>query len=168
MVEDHAMATPTASAMTSAGARTRAPTMARADETGSLPHDPSRSGVAIGGAMAVGPRCLPTIRHRVNALVRAHDVGPGTAWRIDRAVTEAVGNVVAHACRDGGGQVRYAADAVDGHIEVLIGDDGGGIRDEPSDGLGLGQAIIARCADDFAIGDRRSGGLEVWMRFIVH
>jgi anti-sigma regulatory factor (Ser/Thr protein kinase) len=88
---------------------------------------------------------------------------------IGLVVSEAVGNVVAHAYEnddDDPGGVHIAADVEDSSLEIVVADDGLGIRDGESSGLGLGLSLIADTCADFAIRERAQGGTEVWMRFV--
>ena len=65
------------------------------------------------------------------------------------------------------GRLHYDADIEDGDLEIVIADDGDGVRsDHDRDGLGLGLHIIASVSDEFAV-TARPVGLEVWMRFAL-
>lgn len=85
------------------------------------------------------------------------------------AVSEALSNAVMHAYvgRVGDGKVSVDA-SLRGHVlEVVVGDDGGGMRPrEDSPGLGLGLALIERMADELALEDARPG-VRVRMRFSI-
>lgn len=82
------------------------------------------------------------------------------------AVSEAVTNAVLHAYRSAGGTVQVTAWFVPGELWVLVADDGDGLRvRRERRGLGLGLALIAQMADEFAILSRSAGGTELRMQF---
>jgi anti-sigma regulatory factor (Ser/Thr protein kinase) len=86
--------------------------------------------------------------------------------RVALAVTEAMSNAVRHAYRpDDHGRIEVSADVEDGELEIVVADEGTGIRPSASDGLGAGLSLIAQTAERFAIRERRRRGVEVWMRF---
>ena len=124
----------------------------------------------IRGHVVAQRPAVSEVRHIVAAFARRHRADEELCARIALAVTEAVANVVVHAyAREGRrrGLVHYAVDIADGDLELVVVDDGDGIReDAESDGAGLGLRMIAELADDFTIRTRRPG-LEVWMRFAV-
>jgi serine/threonine-protein kinase RsbW len=84
------------------------------------------------------------------------------------AVSEAATNVVRHAYLPGRkGAIDYAADVEDGSLEIVIADDGEGIRPGPAEGSGLGLVIVSSVSADFAIRERRPRGTELWMSFLL-
>lgn len=86
--------------------------------------------------------------------------------RIALAATEAMSNAVRHAYPPGDpGRIEVSADIEDGEFEIVVSDDGTGLRAGESGGLGAGLALIAQTADRFAIRQRTPRGIEVWMRF---
>jgi anti-sigma regulatory factor (Ser/Thr protein kinase) len=88
--------------------------------------------------------------------------------RVALAVSEAATNVVMHAYPDAGLRpLRVAADFEDGDLEVVVADEGVGLRPGRSLGLGAGLGIIAECADQFIVRERARTGVELWMRFHV-
>jgi anti-sigma regulatory factor (Ser/Thr protein kinase) len=111
---------------------------------------------------------VPRARGLVVAFVRDHRADAELTARVALAVTEAVANVVRHACAGRSGVVTCEADLEDGLLEIVVADRGHGFRatPSPSPGLGAGLAIIADCCDDLAI-THDDDGVEVWMRFVV-
>jgi serine/threonine-protein kinase RsbW/stage II sporulation protein AB (anti-sigma F factor) len=87
---------------------------------------------------------------------------------ISVCVSEAVANAVFHAYRDRAvGDVRIAAEVVDGQLEVRVEDDGMGIVPRPdSPGMGLGLPLIASWADHLEI-ESVGPGTCIVMRFAL-
>jgi serine/threonine-protein kinase RsbW len=85
------------------------------------------------------------------------------------AVSEAATNAVLHAYPgDATGSLRVIADVLDGALEVLIADEGAGLRSgAPSEGLGLGLGLMADLTDAFSIDSGTPCGTEVWLRFLL-
>jgi anti-sigma regulatory factor (Ser/Thr protein kinase) len=89
--------------------------------------------------------------------------------RVALAVSEAAGNVVMHAYPDAGLRpLHVAADFEDGDLEVVVADEGEGLRRRRSPGLGAGLGIIAETCDEFVVREREPAGVELWMRFHVN
>jgi len=89
--------------------------------------------------------------------------------RVALAVTEAASNVVVHAYPDAGPRpLHVAADFEDGDLEVVVADEGEGLRRRRSPGLGAGLGIIAETCDEFVVREREPAGVELWMRFHVN
>jgi len=131
--------------------------------------DPDSLALAfVSGSLPAVASSVTALRHTVTRFARAHGFEPCDVERVGLAVTEAASNVVLHAYAAGRqGLLRYVADVAEGDLQVVITDDGGGIRKEhASDGTGLGLSIIAQMASDFGIYAREPRGLEVWMRFL--
>ena len=86
---------------------------------------------------------------------------------VELAVAEAVGNAVVHAYPDRpAGVVRVRAEAAPGGLTVSVGDDGVGMRPNPtSAGLGLGLPLIARLAVECRVLKNEWGGTTVEMLF---
>jgi anti-sigma regulatory factor (Ser/Thr protein kinase) len=90
--------------------------------------------------------------------------------RVALAASEAAANVVMHAYPDRprSRPLRVAADFEDGDLEVVIADEGAGLRPRRSPGLGVGLGVIADTCDQFVIREGPDGtGVELWMRFHV-
>lgn len=105
---------------------------------------------------------VPTARHAVSDALAEHvnDLLP-----LKVAVSEAVGNAVAHAYPDQAGEISVKAE-VDGEQVLLeVRDWGRGILLDPlgSTGLGLGLALIAKVAAALTI--RSNGGTHLLMWF---
>lgn len=84
------------------------------------------------------------------------------------AVSEAVGNAVVHAFRDGQpGTIRLSARADRGRLIVTVADDGTGMRPNlQSNGLGLGISLITKLATDVRF-DSSNDGTTVSMSFVA-
>src|SRR3954470_4087564 len=114
------------------------------------------------------PESVTMLRHLVLAFATARGMDGKQLGDVGLSVSEAVGNVIAHAYKDGeAGLVHLAADFEESSLEIVVSDDGHGIREGESDsgGLGVGLAIIADLCADFAIRERHPHGTEIWMRF---
>lgn len=82
------------------------------------------------------------------------------------AVSEIVTNSIVHAYRDGeGGSIHIDAE-VNGHLQIVIRDTGGGLAPRPdSPGLGMGLAIAAQTADEMQVSSIPGGGSEIVLTF---
>jgi serine/threonine-protein kinase RsbW len=94
------------------------------------------------------PESVPRARHAIGEIAgvdrRAMDVAT--------AVTEAVGNAVQHAYRDGPGTIAVRAEATDDQLTVVVADRGCGLTPHlESRGLGLGMTLVASVADRLQI-----------------
>jgi anti-sigma regulatory factor (Ser/Thr protein kinase) len=82
------------------------------------------------------------------------------------AASEAMTNAVRYAYRGKAGAIHVRAAVVSGELWILVSDDGCGLQPHAyRPGLGLGLGLISQLSDDFAIGSRASGGIEVRIRF---
>jgi anti-sigma regulatory factor (Ser/Thr protein kinase) len=95
----------------------------------------------------------------------AHRVG-APIDDVKLAVSEAVGNAVMHAFRDGRpGTIRLQARRVGERLQIMVGDDGPGMTPHlDSPGLGLGISLITRLALDVHF-DSSDRGTTVSMSF---
>ena len=86
---------------------------------------------------------------------------------IGLAISEAVTNIVHHAyVGSEPGEIRVAVHIGEHEIEVLVEDDGRGMRPRPdSPGLGLGLPLIASLAARFETHASRAGGTRLCMWF---
>jgi len=109
------------------------------------------------------------VRHLVSGFAAEYGADRALLGRIAIAVSEATTNGVLHAYpRHEPGALHVSADVEDGEIEIVIADDGTGLRAAPdSGGLGLGLPMLARCCDRFAVRERRPHGTEIWMGFVL-
>ena len=113
-------------------------------------------------------RSVGTARRWVRAFAGEHGGGPELQDRVSSALTEAFANAVLHAyVAPDEGRIDVAADIEDDALEIVVLDNGSGLRPSPSDrqGVGMGFGIIASTADAFAIRERMPQGTEVWLRF---
>lgn len=110
------------------------------------------------------PKSVAAARRLVDAFARECDVED--PFSVRAAVSEAVGNVVAHAYPDRSpGPVRLEAECGARQIRVAIEDEGTGMRASKSPGLGLGLKLMRRLADEMVVHDRRGRGLRIEFRF---
>jgi len=115
-------------------------------------------------------RSVAEVRRRLVAFGAEVGADRELLGRVALAVSEASANVVMHAYRDRreSRPLRVAADFEDGDLEVVIADEGAGLRPGRSPGLGVGLGIIADTCDRFVIRAGPDGlGVELWMRFRV-
>jgi anti-sigma regulatory factor (Ser/Thr protein kinase) len=112
-------------------------------------------------------RSVAEVRRRVLAFAAYVGADSELRARVALAVSEAAANVVTHAYHDrrGSRPLGVAADFEDGDLEVVIADEGAGLRPRPSPGPGLGLGIIAETCDEFVVRERDEAGVELWMRF---
>jgi anti-sigma regulatory factor (Ser/Thr protein kinase) len=113
--------------------------------------------------------CARTVRTRL--VMFASEVGADRHQqaRVALAVSEAVANVVMHAYRGRAAPqpLHVAADFEDGDLEIVVADEGEGLRPGRSPGLGAGLGIVAECCDAFVVREREGAGIELWMRFHI-
>src|SRR6476620_5381906 len=83
------------------------------------------------------------------------------------AVSEAVGNAVLHAYRDGSPGTVTVTARCEEVLEVTVADDGAGMSPNvDSPGLGIGISLITQAAEDVQIGTSESG-TTVTMTFSI-
>lgn len=109
------------------------------------------------------PDSVPAARHATARL--AGDVG-ANEFDVKIAVSEAVGNVVVHAYRDGPpGTVEIAASVENGKLVITVADHGVGMSPHPgSPGLGFGLPLIGQVVEDLHV-DAGPHGTRVAMAF---
>lgn len=118
---------------------------------------------------AATARAVGDARRGLRDFLRLHAVDEVLSDRVLLAVTEAAGNVVRHAYPGRHRGVLHAVADIDRgvDVQVVVGDHGGGFRTDSAAGAGFGLQIIAEVSDDLAVRETASGGIEVWMRFVV-
>lgn len=113
------------------------------------------------------PEAVTAFRHRAAAFAAEHGAGADLVTDVVLAVSEAATNAVKYAYPSGeAGTVDLSAVVEDGWLTLRIADRGTGFSPGPSDGLGLGLAIIARLCDDLRI-VQEGAGTQVVMRFLL-
>ena len=123
--------------------------------------------VLVGDLPAV-PGSVRAIRSAIRRFASANGASGQHLDDIARAVSEAVGNVVMHAYAPGTtGDVHITAEVDEDVLEVIVSDDGLGLRLGHSPGMGLGLGMIAASATEFRISEREPRGTQVWMRFLL-
>jgi anti-sigma regulatory factor (Ser/Thr protein kinase) len=130
-------------------------------------HEEAEVFACLEGSLAADERAPYRVRSALNAFAEKAGAPAELRDRLALVVTEAVTNVVVHAYPSGRrGLVHYAADVSGADVQVVIVDDGAGMRSgENPDRPGFGLQIVAAASDDFAITARRRG-LELWMRLL--
>ena len=142
------------------------------DPDASLPLDPSSNGGTpqqqpLALTVAARPERVSEMRLAARRFAETH--GVPSPDDVALAVGEACANVVIHAyvgVEPGG--LHLTAVREDGHVRILVADDGAGLRPRTdSPGLGLGLPLIAQLTDEFGVGDRDGTGTCVRMAFAV-
>ncbi len=110
---------------------------------------------------------IAVVRHAFGALGEAFALDEEVLSNIRLAVTEACTNVVVHAYPDEHeGLLEVAATLQADKLEVLVRDEGPGIRPRPdSPGLGLGLPLIASLTESVQLGRDEDERTEVRMTF---
>jgi anti-sigma regulatory factor (Ser/Thr protein kinase) len=125
-----------------------------------------RSATVLAQRLPARAESIPRIRAAIAGFAADGGARGALLYSIELAVTEAASNVVAHAYRPGtAGLIHVSAEAREDTLEVVVADDGTGLRAKQSDGAGLGLPLIAEATADVAIRSRPRGGTEVAMRF---
>jgi anti-sigma regulatory factor (Ser/Thr protein kinase) len=93
---------------------------------------------------------VPTARHAAARL--ANEVG-ADEFDVKIAISEAVGNVVVHAYREGSpGTIEISGTVDDGKLVISVTDHGVGMSPHPdSPGLGFGLPLIGQVVDDLHV-----------------
>lgn len=114
------------------------------------------------------PGTVPLVRREVVAFLQRHSIGEPLLSDVALAASEAVTNAVKHAYDPGeDGLVHVVADLEGDDFQMVVRDDGHGVRPGSSSGLGQGLSIIATICSDFTVTPLAGGGLQVWMRFLL-
>jgi anti-sigma regulatory factor (Ser/Thr protein kinase) len=109
---------------------------------------------------------VPTARHAAARL--AAEVG-ADELDVKIAISEAVGNVVVHAYRDGmpRGGLELEGAIEDGKLVIAVTDHGVGMAPNPnSPGLGFGLPLIGNVTDDLHV-EANGHGTKVSMTFLL-
>ncbi len=111
------------------------------------------------------PDSVPKARHAAARL--ASEVG-ADELDVKIAVSEAVGNVVVHAYRDGtAGNLELEGSIEDGKLVLVVTDHGIGMSPHPdSPGLGFGLPLIGNVTDDLHV-EADGQGTRVSMTFML-
>lgn len=109
------------------------------------------------------PQAVGKARRAVEDFALSAGADLRTAEDARLAVSEAATNAVLHA---GASRIVVHASCHAGRIEVVVSDDGTGLRArDDSPGLGLGLGIIAACAKRLDIAQPNAGGSALHMTF---
>lgn len=116
--------------------------------------------------------CAPSVaqaRAAVSSFAARNGATEEDLDAIRLAVSEAVTNTVVHAYPSGTSGLVEVTVAVAGRLlVVIVADDGcgiGGARETP--GLGLGLGLIEHSCGSLTVTNRRSGGTQLEMRFLL-
>lgn len=121
-------------------------------------------------AAPANPESVGELRRAVVAYARKSGSDLAGAEAVQLAVSEALTNVAMHAYRNGDhGCMAVEAWPEQRHLVVHVTDDGVGFVPRPnSPGMGIGLAVMAQAADDFAISNREGvPGTLVQLRFAL-
>ena len=123
-----------------------------------------KSHKAIELELPAAPPSVAAARHLVDAFARDCDVAD--PFSVRAAVSEAIGNVVAHAYPNRSpGPVRLEAECTSSQVRVTVEDEGTGMRVSNTPGLGVGLKLMRKLADEMVVKDRRGRGLRIEFRF---
>jgi stage II sporulation protein AB (anti-sigma F factor) len=115
------------------------------------------------------PESVGLMRRELVAYARAIGAGEEACQAVALAVSEALTNAVVHgyADRDPGELIVEAWQDDDGHLVVVVCDEGEGVRPRiDSPGLGLGLSLMAKMAAEVRVTDRpQTPGTMVMLRF---
>jgi serine/threonine-protein kinase RsbW len=122
----------------------------------------------MSASFPANPSAVPASRRSTGEFAAAQGMRGQQLEDLRLAVSEAVTNVVLHAYRDRPGEVHVSARRSGNDLYVVVSDDGCG-PGTPStkSGLGVGLSLIRKVADGFTIKQRRNGGTELTMRFMI-
>jgi serine/threonine-protein kinase RsbW len=117
------------------------------------------------------PQSVAALRQAIVEFAAAHGASAQQCEDIALAVSEAVTNIVLHAYvdRDAPGMVALEASTQRATLEVLVRDEGRGIRPRPdSPGLGLGLKLMHRVCERLVLEDvDPPPGSRVHMTFAI-
>jgi serine/threonine-protein kinase RsbW len=117
------------------------------------------------------PQSIARLRHAAAAFADRHGASDRQREDIALAVSEAVSNAVRHAYGDrtGDGTVELQAQVRSRTLEILVCDEGDGMRSHSSSpGMGIGLSLIEQIAQDVTIESRDPApGLRLRMTFAI-
>jgi serine/threonine-protein kinase RsbW len=113
------------------------------------------------------PENVSVVRAALTGVAEAAGFDEELATDLKTAVSEACNNVVIHAYEGQHGPMRVVVLSSGDRVDVVVRDDGTGIRrlSSPADHMGLGLALISALADQAEFRSPPEGGTEVRMRF---
>lgn len=113
------------------------------------------------------PENVAVVRAALSGVFEAAELEEELATDIRTAVSEACNNVVLHAYEGERGRMRVAISCRTDRLDIVVTDNGTGIRKvaSTSDHMGLGLALISALADQAEFMAAPEGGTEVRMRF---
>ncbi|MGH2861238.1 MAG: ATP-binding protein [Solirubrobacteraceae bacterium] len=113
------------------------------------------------------PENVSVVRAALSGVAEASGFDEELATDVKTAVSEACNNVVIHAYEGRVGPMRVLINNSGDRVDVVVRDNGTGIRRLSSGGdhMGLGLALISALADQAEFSSPTDGGTEVRMRF---
>ena len=113
------------------------------------------------------PENVSVVRAALTGVAEAAGFDEELATDVKTAVSEACNNVVIHAYEGRRGPMRVLVSNSGDRVDIVVRDDGTGIRrlTSTADHMGLGLALISALADQAEFRTPSEGGTEVRMRF---
>ena len=126
----------------------------------------------VGLELESRPQSVAIVRAALTGLLEFAGAVEAVSTDVRTAVSEACNNVVMHAYPGQVGPLRLLARSAPGRFDVIVRDEGRGIRQLSRDPLagghehmGLGLALISALCDQLEVSNPARGGTEVTMRF---
>ena len=113
------------------------------------------------------PENVAVVRAALSGIAESAGFDEELATDVKTAVSEACNNVVIHAYEGQRGPMRVLVSNSGDRVDIVVRDDGTGIRrlSSTADHMGLGLALISALADQAEFRSPSDGGTEVRMRF---
>ena len=113
------------------------------------------------------PENVAVVRAALSGIAESAGFDEELATDVKTAVSEACNNVVIHAYEGQRGPMRVLVTDSGDRVDIIVRDDGTGIRrlSSTDDHMGLGLALISALADQAEFRSPSDGGTEVRMRF---
>lgn len=113
------------------------------------------------------PENVAVVRAALSGVAESAGFDEELATDVKTAVSEACNNVVMHAYEGQRGPMRVVVSDSGDRVDIVVRDDGTGIRrlSSTADHMGLGLALISALADQAEFRSPPDGGTEVRMRF---